>query len=170
MKTINKFNLGALSLIFLLSACTQKTETSNAPEDTKADEASVKEVMLAYKSGIEALSADGLTDLFMKDSEVFESGGVEGSFDHYLEHHLAPELQAFESFQFSDYSISTKIELPFAFSTETYDYTIVLASDGRTIVQRGVATSILRKVQGKWRILKTHTSARAKRQSGESDH
>jgi len=129
----------------------------------QSDEDQIKEVMAAYQSGIEALSTDGLSDLFIKDSEVFESGGVEGNFDHYLEHHLGPELRAFKSFKFSDYNITTKIDLPYAFTTETYVYTIVLVSDGRVIVQKGVATSILKNIEGKWKILKTHTSARAKK-------
>lgn len=148
-------------MILFLSSCTQPNDSTDVIVDTKAEEAKIKEVLRAYKSGIEALSVEGLSDLFMKDSEVYESGGVEGSFDHYLDHHLAPELKAFESFKFGDHKITTMIDLPYAFTTETYYYTIVLASDPRTISQKGVATSILKKVDNKWRILKTHTSARA---------
>ncbi len=151
MNTIYHYIAGMALLIGPLTATGQ------------SDESQIKDVMAAYQSGIEALSANGLSDLFMKDSEVFESGGVEGNFDHYLEHHLGPELKDFNSFKFSDYKITTKIELPYAFTTETYIYTIVLASDQREVVQKGVATSILKKVDGKWKILKTHTSARAKK-------
>ena len=151
MNTIYNFMAGLALMIGPLTAIGQ------------SDEDQIKEVMAAYQSGIEALSTDGLSDLFMKDSEVFESGGVEGNFDHYLEHHLGPELKAFKSFKFSDYKITTKIDLPYAFTTETYVYTIVLVSDGRVIVQTGVATSILKKTDGKWKILKTHTSVREKK-------
>jgi len=170
MKIITSLKIAIVSLVVLVSGCTQPTDTQeDTAQDTQEDVAKVKEVLLAYKSGIEALSVEGLEDLFMKDSEVFESGGVEGSFDHYLGHHLAPELKVFESFQFSDHKVTAKIDLPYAFTTETYNYTIVLASDGRTISQKGVGTSILKKVDGNWKILKTHTSARAMK-SGESGH
>lgn len=176
MKNLSKLNLYLIVLFVLLSACNTKTGTEEpmvteaAPMDTQADEVAVKKVMGAYQAGIEALSLNGLSDLFLKDSEVFESGGVEGSFDHYAAHHLEPELKAFESFNFSDYEIKVTMNLPYAFTTETYNYTIVLASDGRKIEQKGVATSILKKLDGNWKILKTHTSARAKRKSTESDH
>jgi len=168
MNINSKFKIGAISMVFFLSSCTQSNDSTNVIVDTKADVTMVKEVLKAYKSGIEALSVDGLSGLFMKNSEVYESGGVEGSFDHYLDHHLAPELKAFESFQFNDHKITVRIDLPYAFTTETYNYTIVVASDSQTISQKGVATSILKKQDSKWKILKTHTSARAK--TSGSDH
>lgn len=123
------------------------------------DTKEVEQVMKAYKDGVESLSTKGLTSLFTKDSEVFESGGVEGTFEHYLEHHLGPELGNFKSFKFSDYKIETKLDLPYAFTTETYIYTIVLEGD-RTIKKSGIATSVLKKVNGEWKIMKTHTSSR----------
>lgn len=51
--------------------------------------------------------------------------------------------------------------LPFAFTTESYIYKIVLKEDGRVIEKRGVATSILKKIGSEWKILQTHTSSRA---------
>ncbi|WP_371815901.1 hypothetical protein [Flavobacterium sp. CS20] len=54
--------------------------------------------------------------------------------------------------------------MPYAFTTETYIYTIVLNPDekgeSRTIKKKGVATSILKKMDGKWKIIKTHSSSR----------
>ena len=130
----------------------------------QAEKDQVKEVMLSYNKGIEALTVDGLSDLFAEESQVFESGGSEGTFEHYLEHHLGPELKAFKSFKFSDYKITVTIDLPYAFTTETYNYAIILAKDDRIIEQKGVATSILKKIDGQWKIIKTHTSSRAKKQ------
>ena len=102
--------------------------------------------------------------MFTNDSEVFESGGVEGSYAHYIEHHLGPELGHFKKFEFSDYEIDAEVDLPYAFTTETYVYTIVLNPDDngntRTIKKKGVATSILKKIDDKWQIVKTHSSSR----------
>ncbi len=128
----------------------------------QTDEEKVKEVMWSYNQGIEALSADGLSDLFAEESQVFESGGSEGTFEHYLEHHLGPELKEFKSFKFSDYDIEVILDLPYAFTTETYNYAIILVKDERFIEQNGLATSILKKIDGQWKIIKTHTSARSK--------
>jgi len=141
-----------LSVLFLISLTTNL--------QAQSDKKDVENVMAAYKAGVESLSTKGLSSLFTKDSEVFESGGVEGTFDHYLEHHLGPELGHFKSFKFSDRKIETRLDLPYAFTTETYIYTIVLAEGDRTIKKKGVATSVLKKINGDWKIMKTHTSSR----------
>jgi len=48
----------------------------------------------------------------------------------------------------------------YAFSTETYLYTIVLAKDGSSIKSQGVATSVLKKTKEGWKIVQTHSSFR----------
>ena len=145
-------NSSILLALLILSGCVS----------AQTDEETVKEVMWSYNQGIEALSTDGLSDLFAEDSQVFESGGSEGTFQHYLEHHLGPELKEFKSFKFSDYDIEVTLDPPYAFITETYNYAIILTKDERFIEQNGVATSILKKIDGQWKIIKTHTSARKK--------
>ena len=70
----------------------------------------------------------------------------------------------FKSFTFSDYEINTTVNLPYAYTTENYLYTIVLKGDEakgtqeRTIESKGVATSILEKINGEWKIIHSHTS------------
>jgi ketosteroid isomerase-like protein len=144
--------------IIILPAFLLTLFTINLHAQTEKE--AVEKVMKAYKDGVQNLSAKGLSDLFTKDSEVFESGGVEGSFDNYLEHHLGPELGHFKSFTFSENKIETKVDLPYAFTTETYIYTIVLIEGDRTIKKKGVATSVLKKEGKNWKIVKTHTSSR----------
>ncbi|MEQ9287805.1 MAG: nuclear transport factor 2 family protein [Cyclobacteriaceae bacterium] len=127
------------------------------------DKAEVEKTLAAYKAGVESLSTKDLSTLFVPESQIYESGSDEGSFDHYLDHHLAPELKQFESFDFNDYSVSTVVDPPYAFATESYVFKIVLAKSGQVIEKRGIATSVLKKIDGKWKILKTHSSSRAKK-------
>ena len=101
--------------------------------------------------------------LFTSDSQIFESGGVEGTYSNYLGHHLGPELKVFKSFKFSDYEVKVQIDEPYAFTTETYMYTIILNENDQTIIRKGVATAILKKDNGKWRIMKSHSSSRNKK-------
>lgn len=133
----------------------------------QTDKEAVTAVMQLYKDALQNLTTEGTFELFTKDSEVFESGGVEGTYSHYIEHHLGPELGHFKSFAFSDYKIDVQIDASYAFTTETYIYTIVLNPDdngrSRTIKKKGVATSILKKADGKWKIIKTHSSSRNKK-------
>ena len=129
------------------------------PAGRSADEAAVRAVLREYKSAIERLDATGTERLFAADSTVFETGGVEGSYGDYLAHHLGPELAEFKSFGFSDYAVNVRFEGPVALATETYNYRIE-TKKGEIAERRGVATSVLKKVGGEWKILSTHSSAR----------
>lgn len=124
------------------------------------DEQAIKAVLTAYKEGLEKLNVGGLTSLFTADSQIFESGGVEGTFAHYLEHHIGPELAEFSEFSFRDHKTEVRLDGPFAFATESYVYRIVLKSDGRVIEKRGVATSVLKKTSEGWKIHISHSSSR----------
>lgn len=127
-----------------------------------AEEAAVKSVLSQYKSAIEKLDASGTEQLFTADSTIFETGGVEGTYANYLAHHLGPELEAFKSFNFSDYKVNVRFEGPIALATESYDYRIE-TQKGEVVERRGVATSVLKKIDGQWKILSMHNSARRPR-------
>ncbi len=123
------------------------------------ESAAVRQVLSQYKSAIERLDATGTTTMFTGDSQVFENGGVEGSYANYLAKHLGPELDHFKSFKFSDYKVSVRFEGPVALTTEIYNYRIE-TEKGEVVERRGVATSILKKVGRDWKILSTHNSSR----------
>lgn len=126
------------------------------------EEAAVKEVLTRYKAAIEKLDASGTEALFTPDSTIFETGGVEGSYAQYLARHLGPELGHVKSFAFSDYKVEVRFEGPVALANETYNYRIEL-NDGKIVERRGVATSVLKKVGGTWKIVSMHNSARPPR-------
>lgn len=127
-----------------------------------SDQAAVRAVLSQYKSAIERLDASGTERLFTADSAVFEAGGVEGSFANYLAHHLGPELKAFKSFAFSDYKVDVRLEGPIALATESYKYRIE-TKKGEIVERLGVATSVLKKESGLWKILSMHNSGRRPR-------
>ena len=155
--------LTALATALGWSAPAAQAQTgSPAAPTTSGDEAAVKAVLRQYQQAIQKLDTTGTHRLFAATSQVFESGGVEGTYRHYAAHHLGPELREFSSFTFSDYLAQVQVDGPYAFATETYTYTIGLKKDPKaTIVRRGVATSVLRKnAAGQWQFLSTHSSAR----------
>ena len=137
----------------------QHAPAAQARPAQMSDEAAVRAVLSQYKSAIERLDATGTEQLFTTDSSVFETGGIEGSYANYLAHHLGPELKAFKAFKFSDYKTDIRFEGPVALATETYNYRIETKS-GEIAERRGVATSVLKKVGGQWKILSMHNSAR----------
>lgn len=128
--------------------------------DDAAETAAVRTVVTAYKESLESLDAAKAKDLFTADSQVFESGGVEGTYAHYLEHHIGPELAEFKAFSYRDYSVEVRLELPLALATESYIYRIALKGDGQVIEKKAVTTSVLKKIDGEWKIIQTHTSSR----------
>jgi len=129
-----------------------------------ADKAAVRAVLSQYKAAIERLDATGTERLFTADAAIFETGGVEGNYSNYLGRHLGPELKAFKSFKFSDYKVDVRIEGPVALATETYNFRIA-TKKGEIAERRGVATSVLKKIGGNWRILSMHNSARKPKRS-----
>ena len=129
------------------------------PDSRTPDRQAVETVLAQYKAAIERLDATGTEALFAADSQIFETGGVEGTYANYLAHHLGPELGHFKSFKFSDYKVDVRFEGPVALATETYRYRIEPKS-GDVAERLGVATSVLKKVDGNWKIISMHNSAR----------
>lgn len=123
------------------------------------DTAAVTKVLKDYQLAVEQLDARGTERLFAADSQIVETGSVEGSYATYLAHHLTPELGEFKSFKFSDYHVSVRFEGPIALTTETYRYRIE-PRQGAVAERQGVATSVLKKTGGMWQIISSHNSAR----------
>jgi len=161
MKT---FKLLPLLLILFVSISYSQKQNNAQTNTLDVNKETVIAVMKAYKDALQNLTTNGTIELFTEDSEVFESGGVEGSYSHYIEHHIGPELGHFKSFLYSEYKIDVKIDRAYAFTTETYIYTIELKpndkGESKTIKKKGVATSILKNINGEWKIIKTHSSSR----------
>jgi hypothetical protein len=91
---------------------------------------------------------------------IFESGCSEGNYTHYLAHHLTPELGEFKSFKYANYKVDVRFLGPAAaFATETYTYRIE-TKKGDVAERLGVATSVLKKENGRRKIVMSHNSAR----------
>ena len=134
-----------------------------AQETAAAERAAVQAVLSQYKGAIERLDARGTEQLFIADSAIFETGGTEGTYANYLAHHLGPELREFKSFKFSDYKVDVHLLGPAAaLAVETYKYRIETKS-GEVVERLGVATSVLKKENGRWKVTMMHNSGRKPR-------
>ena len=154
--------MGRLIALLIFSACVLVMAPASAEETRAADTAAVAEVLGQYRAAIERLDATDTERLFTEDSQVFENGGVEGSYSHYLAHHLGPELGHFTAFRFSDVNVDIRFEGPVALATESYTFRIE-RREGEPIERRGVTTSVLRRTDDGWRIVSSHNSSRAPR-------
>ena len=131
----------------------------SAELDIRKEKEQANKILETYHRAIEKLDISNTFDLFSEDSQIYESGGDEGNYKHYAQHHLIPELKEFKAFTFHKYKVDTQIDLPYAFSTETYNFTIEL-QNGKKIEMEGLASSILKKTKEGWEIIKYHSSAR----------
>ena len=132
---------------------------ANADPASDRNAAEVRDVLATYKAAIERLDMRGTERLFTPDSRIFESGGDEGSYKHYLEHHLGPEFAEFKTFRFNDYKIEVRFEGPVAITIETYGYRIVPKA-GAPADRIGVQTSVLRQTEAGWKVINMHSSSR----------
>ena len=136
---------------------------TSAQDPAATERAAVQAVLSQYKAAIELLDARGTEQLFTADSSIFETGGTEGTYANYLAHHLGPELHEFKSFKFSDYKADVHLLGPAAaHATETYKYRIETKT-GEVVDRLGVATSVLKKENGRWKIVMMHNSGRKPR-------
>lgn len=142
-------------LVFLLGLGVGQLTNAATPEED------VKAVLAQYKTALEARDLTGVEALFAEPNEVIENGKVEGTYADYRDHHIGPELAHIESFAFTDYVVRVRFEGPVALSTETYRYTIRLKDTAEPIVRQGVATSVLTRADGHWKIASHHSSSRA---------
>jgi ketosteroid isomerase-like protein len=127
-----------------------------------SDIAGAEAALTNYREALTARDADAMAALFAEESFVYENGKDEGSFTHYMEHHLGPELEAITSFTFGEPTVAVTRMGHMAFGRETYTYRIELA-DGRVINREGVATSVLAHNADGWKIVQYHSSSRAPR-------
>jgi uncharacterized protein (TIGR02246 family) len=150
---MKKINLIFTAFILLFSADLVSAQTETAQ---------VRQLMKKYKETLESLDVSESYALFTEDSQVLEQGKIEGTYRDYIANHIGPELGHFSSFTFSEYQIEVVVDLPYAFTTESYVYNIVLKDEDKKAERKATATAVLKKIDGEWKIIKTHSSSRAK--------
>lgn len=151
----------ALALLTAIALASPTSAAAPSAEAT-AEHRAVEAVLAQFKAAIERRDGRGTEALFTPDSQIFETGGSEGSYSNYLTHHLGPELSGVKSIKFSDYKVTVRFEGPVALAAETYRYRIEPPT-GDIVERDAVATSVLKKVGGRWKILTMHNSARRPR-------
>ena len=127
-------------------------------------ESPVLKVTGAYLDAMESGDLDAAGRLFAKDSSVFESGGEEGSWSHYREHHLGPEISEVESFKVvrGTPEVDHSADRSMAFVAWPIEYEILL-KDERKIESKGTVTFVLTGEKDKYAIRHLHWSSRRKR-------
>ncbi|MGH1348839.1 MAG: nuclear transport factor 2 family protein [Nannocystales bacterium] len=153
----------ALSLLLLACAPQASSDAVRCPEPVTAT-VPTNDPFAVVRLYLEANAAgdlDAAALLVTDESVVFESGGDEGSWSHYREHHLGPEVAMFAEFDIrsGDPQVSLSTDRSLASVTLPIEYDIEL-KDGREIESRGTVTFVLRYEGTQYLIEHIHWSSR----------
>ena len=152
-----KFWIGAVLGSLMLAASVSGSHAEGRPT----------EVARKYFAAMDAGKLDDAEALFAEESSVFETGGTEGTWAHYREHHLGPEIDAIDSFEtrLGDPEEGRSADGSMAFVAWPLEYRIVL-KDERVINSKGTVTFVLVKRDTSYRIRHVHWSSRRMKAEG----
>lgn len=116
-----------------------------------------------YLDAMEVSDLDAAGKLFSTTSSVFESGGREGTWADYRNHHLGPEVGQIKAFKIIRGEPETAIskDRSMAFVGWPVEYRIDL-KDSTVVESRGTVTFLLVKEKSVYRIRHLHWSSRRK--------
>ncbi|HQU91801.1 MAG TPA: nuclear transport factor 2 family protein [Pyrinomonadaceae bacterium] len=120
---------------------------------------SVTDVMTSEATAIEKGDLAALDRIWAnsEDVTVFESGHANYGWTDYRNSHLAPELKEFKNTKYSFSDMKVKVDGKTAWAT--FKYSLAAEMGTRKVGSDGLATAVLEKRDGKWRIVHWHSSA-----------
>ena len=121
------------------------------------------ELTRAYVKGMEAGKLDGLNELFLpkERSSVLENASDEGSWEHYRDHHLAPEMKEAPDFKFT---IEKEAEDRFGSTSvvrQLGNFTVTVNGVARSF--KSAVTYVIIEEAGKPKIAHLHWSSRERK-------
>lgn len=97
-----------------------------------------------------------------EDVVIFEGGHANYGWADYRDNHLFPEMKEIQNAKYEFTDIKTKISGNLAYATMKYSISGDL--NKRHFESAGVATAVLEKVRGQWKLVHFHSSAPRKNQ------
>ena len=159
---IKKIISGKISVVVLVFAVVAAIVGFNFDGDVSAQTNEVKAVTDVLTKEAQAVEKGDLAALDKiwantEDVTVFESGHANYGWNDYRNSHLAPELKEFKNTKYTFSDLKVKVDGKTAWAT--FKYKLTAEIEVRKIESGGLATAILEKREGKWRIVHWHSSA-----------
>lgn len=159
-----------VTALLLSIAVSTLAVTSPAPPPTQPaasspdDAAAIAAWLKGYDAAFLSKDLDTLAAFYHPDVTIYEGGGINNGWADYRDHHLGPELKAFENLEFGHTDTRVTV-LPGGQSAyATSRYTIKARMGDRTLDSEGLETLVLLKMpDGGWKIRHSHTSSRPAR-------
>ena len=137
---------------------------SGAGQSANNEASAVEAWLKGYDSAFNAKDLERLASFYHPDVTIYEGGGINNGWADYRDHHLGPELKAFENLQFGHSNTKVTV-LPGGQSAyATSEYSIKAKMGDRQLDSGGLETLVLVKsADGTWKIRHSHTSSRPRR-------
>ncbi len=120
-----------------------------------------------YDAAFNAKDLTKLGSFYHPDVTIYEGGGVDNGWAAYRDHHLGPELKAFENLQFGHTERKIHVLADGTTAYVTSQYFLKAKMGERVIDGGGLETLVLVKgAGGAWQIRHSHTSSRPRRPAG----
>lgn len=139
-----------ISLVLISGALAQQNNDNQA--------AAVTEVLNKYAAAVQSKNLAEVekyvvaTDAFT----MFEGSHINWGWVDYRDHHLGPELKEFKEIQYSFSDIKSHVSGDIAYAT--FKSHIAVKMESREVEGESLATAILLKTAGGWKIQHIHTS------------
>jgi ketosteroid isomerase-like protein len=150
----------AVVLVSLVAFAASHESTATAQGN---DEAAVRETLLQNASSFEKNDMATATKVWANDESVtvFESGHANYGWADYRDHHLAPEMAEMKNTKYSFSDVKIHVSGNTAWATMKYAIAADVSEAGKTrhVEGAGLATAVLEKRDGQWRIVHWHSSA-----------
>ena len=121
----------------------------------------------AYDAAFNARDVAKLAPMYHPDVTIFEGSGINRGWVDYRDNHLGPELKSFQDLQWAHSNIVVHM-LGDSAAYVTADYAIKYKVGERAVDSGGIATHVLVKEQGQWKIRHSMTAARRRAPGGNS--
>ena len=153
-----RFLLGILAL-------TAVTVFATARLGAQGADAEIVQFFKAYDTAFNAKDLTKLATMYHPDVTIFEGSGINRGWVDYRDNHLGPELKSFQNLQWS-HSNMVIHRLSDSAAYVTADYAIKYQAGERSVDSGGIATHVLVKEGGQWKIRHSHTAARRRAPGG----
>jgi len=134
-----------------------------AAQAGSSDAAAVEAWLKGYDAAFLSKDLNKLAAFYHSDVTIYEGAGINNGWTDYRDHHLGPELKAFESLEFAHSATKVTIMPGGDSAYATSRYTIKAKMGERMLDSEGLETLLLIKTPEGWKIRHSHTSSRPRR-------
>jgi ketosteroid isomerase-like protein len=158
-----RFSAAMASAIVLVSLVAFATSSKSTATAQGNDETAVRDALLQSASSFEKNDISTATKVWANDESVtvFESGHANYGWADYRDHHLAPEMAEMKNTKYTFSDMKIHVAANTAWVTMKYSIAADVGEAGKTrhVEGAGLATAVLEKRDGQWRIVHWHSSA-----------